>query len=53
MSDWGVHLLDMAIWVEDIRQSFRVLTYAANVNKENRDRDTFDTMNVLYPKKDF
>jgi len=54
MVDWGVHLLDMAIWVEDNRQSLPgVLTYAANVNKRNRDRDTFDTMNVLYPKKDF
>jgi len=54
MSDWGVHLLDMAIWVEEnpVAPS-TVLTYAKNVNKENRDRDTFDTMNVLYPKKDF
>ena len=54
MSDWGVHLLDMAIWVEDNPAvPSKVLTYAANVNQENRDRDTFDTMNVLYPKKDF
>ncbi|MHA7130856.1 Gfo/Idh/MocA family protein [Algoriphagus namhaensis] len=54
MSDWGVHLLDMAIWVEEQPAvPSRVLTYAANVNMENRDRDTFDTMNVLYPKKDF
>jgi predicted dehydrogenase len=54
MSDWGVHLLDMAIWVEENPTApSTVLTYAKNVNKENRDRDTFDTMNVLYPKKDF
>ncbi|MDP2040460.1 MAG: Gfo/Idh/MocA family oxidoreductase [Algoriphagus sp.] len=54
MSDWGVHLLDMAIWVEDNPSApGHVMTYAANVNKENRDRDTFDTMNVLFPKKDF
>lgn len=54
MSDWGVHLLDMAIWVEDQPAApSRVLAYATNVNMRNRDRDTFDTMNVLYPKKDF
>ncbi|TDQ15117.1 putative dehydrogenase [Algoriphagus boseongensis] len=54
MSDWGVHLLDMAIWIEENPAApSRVLTYASNVNLENRDRDTFDTMNVLYPKKDF
>lgn len=54
MSDWGVHLLDMAIWVEENPAApSRVSTYAANVNLENRDRDTFDTMNVLYSKKDF
>ncbi len=54
MSDWGVHLLDMAIWVEENPSApSQVLTYAANVNQENRDRDTFDTMNVLFPKKDF
>ncbi len=54
MSDWGVHLLDMAIWVEENPSApGHVMTYAHNVNKENRDRDTFDTMNVLFPKKDF
>lgn len=54
MSDWGVHLLDMAIWAEETPSApSTVLTYAKNVNKENRDRDTFDTMNVLFPKKDF
>lgn len=54
MSDWGVHLLDMAVWAEENPSApSRVLTYARNVNTENRDRDTFDTMNVLFPKKDF
>jgi predicted dehydrogenase len=54
MSDWGVHLLDMAIWAEeDPAAPSRVLTYAHNADMENRDRDTFDTMNVLFPKKDF
>ncbi|GAA0879117.1 Gfo/Idh/MocA family oxidoreductase [Algoriphagus jejuensis] len=54
MSDWGVHLLDMAIWVEQNPVApAKVLTYANNVDMENRDRDTFDTMNVLFPKKDF
>jgi predicted dehydrogenase len=54
MSDWGVHLLDMAIWAEEKPAApSRVLTYAHNADMDNRDRDTFDTMNVLFPKKDF
>jgi predicted dehydrogenase len=49
MSDWGVHLLDMAMWAlpEQVAPS-RVLTTASNISLQQRDRDTFDTMSVTY-----
>jgi predicted dehydrogenase len=49
MSDWGVHLLDMAMWVlpEQAAPS-KVLTVAANLSAQKRARDTFDTMSVTY-----
>lgn len=54
MSDWGVHLLDMGLWAKDLVEApAQVLTYAANSSTGNKVRDTFDTMNVIYPKKDY
>jgi predicted dehydrogenase len=54
MSDWGVHLIDMALWAKDITKApDRVLTYGANTFEEPRMRETFDSMNVIYPKSDF
>ncbi len=54
MSDWGVHLIDMALWANDLVEGpQKVITYAANLSKQNMARETFDTMNVIYPKKDF
>ena len=54
MSDWGVHLLDMGIWAGDLVEGPKtVITYANDLSKKVRQRDTFDTMNVLYPKKDY
>jgi predicted dehydrogenase len=54
MSDWGVHLLDMGLWAKDLVQApSQVLTYAANSSTEKKVRDTFDTMTVVYPKKDY
>ena len=54
MSDWGVHLIDMALWAGDIVEGPKtVMTYAANISKQNMARETFDTMNIVYPKKDF
>jgi predicted dehydrogenase len=54
MSDWGVHLIDMGLWAGDIIAApEQVMTYAANTSTEKRQRDSFDTMTVVYPKKDY
>ncbi len=53
-SDWGVHLIDMALWAKDtVEAPNMVMTYAADTSAQRRMRDTFDTMNVIYPKSDF
>ena len=54
MSDWGVHLLDMGLWAKDLTEGpQKVITYAENLSKKVRQRDSFDTMNVIFPKKDY
>jgi len=53
-SDWGVHLIDMGLWVKDqTAPPSQVLTFAVNNSSISKKRDTFDTMNVIYPIKDF
>lgn len=54
VSDWGVHLIDMALWAGGISSGpEEVLTAAGNTFGEGRARETFDTMSVVYPKGDF
>lgn len=54
MSDWGVHLIDMGLWTKDVvKGPEKVITYAGNLSKQVMARETFDTMNVIYPKNDF
>ncbi len=54
MSDWGVHLIDMGLWAKDIVSGpQKVVTYADNLSKQVMARETFDTMNVIYPQKEF
>ncbi len=53
-SDWGVHLLDMGLWAKDqVDAPTQVLTFATNNSSIGKARDTFDTMNVIYPIKDY
>jgi len=53
-SDWGVHLLDMALWPEDLLDGPKtVLTYAGDTSGRTGMRETFDTMNVVYPKENY
>lgn len=54
MTDWGVHLIDMALWagnVSDVPKT--VLSYGANLSYEDYYRDAFDTMSVTFPVKDY
>jgi predicted dehydrogenase len=54
VSDWGVHLLDIALWAKDITTApEKVLVYAGNTFSEKRARETFDTMSVCYPGSGF
>lgn len=54
MSDWGVHLIDMGLWAGDIIEGPKtVMTYASNLSKQKMARESFDTMNVIYPQKNF
>jgi predicted dehydrogenase len=54
VSDWGVHLLDIALWAKDfVKGPGSTLVYAGNTFPEPRARETFDTMTVSYPGSDF
>ena len=54
VSDWGVHLIDIALWAKDITKApEKVLVYAGNTFPGKRARETFDTMTVCYPGSDF
>jgi hypothetical protein len=44
----------MALWTKDLVEGpKKVITYAGNLSKQKMARETFDTMNVIYPKDDF
>jgi predicted dehydrogenase len=54
MSDWGVHLIDMGLWAKDLVEApGYVMTYADNTSVADGQRDSFDTMTVVYPKEDY
>ncbi len=54
MSDWGVHLLDMALWAKNVTEAPRMVsTFATNSSSQKRQRETFDTMTVNFPKDDY
>lgn len=53
-SDWGVHLIDMGLWVSDqISGPGTIMTFAANNSGFEMARDTFDTMNAFFPTRDY
>ena len=54
MTDWGVHLLDMALWAkDDATEPGQVMAYGSNLAFEEFSRETYDTMSAIFPKKDY
>ena len=54
MTDWGVHLIDMALWAKDVQTSPEtILAYGENLSHLDYSRETFDTMSVTYPMKGY
>lgn len=54
MTDWGVHLLDMALWVKEIKEHpLSVMSTGGNWAYPDHAHETFDTMAVNYQLKDY
>ncbi|MEM7655470.1 MAG: Gfo/Idh/MocA family oxidoreductase [Bacteroidota bacterium] len=54
MTDWGVHLIDMALWAKGITTPPKqVLAYGTQLERPELARETYDTMSVIYPYDDF
>ncbi len=54
MTDWGVHLLDMALWVKDVKEApLSVSATGGNFSYPDHFHETFDTMSVVYQMKDY
>ena len=54
MTDWGVHLIDMALLAKDVDTTpLAVTTTGGNFSHNTYAHETFDTMNVSYQMKDF
>ena len=54
MTDWGVHLLDMALWAKDITMAPKqVMGYGNNLAFPEYSRETYDTMSVIFPMDDY
>ncbi len=54
LTDWGVHLLDMALWPKDIKEApLAVTASGGNLSFADHNHETFDTMNVSYQMKDY
>jgi predicted dehydrogenase len=54
LTDWGVHLLDMALWVKDIKEApLAVSASGGNWAFPDHAHETYDTMSVTYQMKDY
>ena len=54
MTDWGVHLIDIALWAKNISAPPLVVTATGgNFSYTDHAHETFDTMNVSYQLKDY
>jgi len=53
MTDWGVHLMDMALWAKDTTAlPLSVAASGGNFSFPDRAHETFDTMSVTYQMPD-
>ena len=54
MTDFGAHLIDMALWVKDITTPPQtILAYGAQMDRPDLAKETFDTMSVVYSLGDY
>jgi predicted dehydrogenase len=54
VTDWGVHLIDMALWAKDITTPpNKTLASGANISFTNNNHETFDTMSVIFEFGDY
>lgn len=54
MTDFGAHLIDMALWVKDITAPpTTVLAYGNQLDRPDLAKETFDTMSVVFPMDDY
>ena len=54
MTDFGAHLIDMALWVKDITTPPEtVLAYGSRLDRPELAKETFDSMSVIYPVGDY
>jgi predicted dehydrogenase len=54
MTDWGVHLIDMALWAKDITSPpLSAVATGGNFAFPDHAHETFDTMSVSWQMKDY
>ena len=54
MTDWGVHLIDMALWSKDIKEPpVAAVATGGNFAYPDHAHETFDTQSVSWQMKDF
>ncbi|MEM9327419.1 MAG: Gfo/Idh/MocA family oxidoreductase [Bacteroidota bacterium] len=54
MTDWGVHLIDMALWAGEVTSAPNaVMAFGKNLSYEDHNHETYDTMSVIWPQEDY
>ena len=54
MTDFGAHLIDMALWVKDITTPPKtVMAYGSHLDRPDLAKETFDTMTAIFPIDDY